>query len=38
MYLYLSGKFYAKKLSLKIFKNVKTSSKFYFPCTENQIF
>ena len=30
MDLYLSGKFYAEKLSLKILKNAKTTSTFVF--------
>ena len=39
MGMYLSGKFYAKKInSLKILKNAKTASKFYFPCSERVIF
>ena len=34
MDMYLSGKIYAKKLSLKILKNAKTASIFCFSCSE----
>ena len=36
--MYLSGKFWAKKLSLKTFKNAETASNICFPCSERLIF